>query len=207
MGKSLRKWGFRILALLTLVIGAYALFLYGEPSGIAEQPFVIDKAGGLPDLWFTILWLHAISSGLAITVGWIQFVERIRIRRPQVHRIIGLFYSGMVTVGGATGMYLAWYASGGWSGKTGFMVLAIVWLYTLCRSLNSILVHRNAMLHRHWMIRNYALTCAAIALRIYAPLAGVLLGITDTEVSFIVIGWLCWVPNLLIAEMLINRKH
>jgi len=207
MRKLLRIWGFGILALLSLVIGAYALILYGDPSGIAEQPFVTDKTGELPDLWFTILWLHAISSGIAITVGWFQFIKRIRIRRPQVHRMIGLLYSGMVAVGGVTGMYLACYASGGWSGKTGFMILAIIWLYTLYRSLNSILVHRNAMLHRHWMIRNYALTCAAIALRIYTPLADALLGITDTEVSFVVIGWLCWVPNLLVAEMLVNRKR
>lgn len=205
MGRASRVWGFGILALLSLFIGAYALFLYGVPSSIADRPFVTEKAGKMPDAWFTILWLHAVSSGIAITIGWIQFIARIRIRRLYVHRMIGLLYSAMVTVGGGTGMYLAWHASGGWSGKTGFMVLAILWLYTLYRSLNSILVHQNATQHGHWMIRNYALTCAGIALRIYVPLTAVLFGITDTEVSFIVIGWLCWVPNLLVAELLINR--
>ncbi|MCU6712911.1 DUF2306 domain-containing protein [Paenibacillus sp. J5C_2022] len=206
MRRSIRLWGFGFLALLSLVVGAYALLMYGVPSSIEDRPFATEKVGELPNLWITVLWIHAVSSGIAILIGWVQFIKRIRIKKLHIHRMIGLIYSVMVTVGGITGLYLAWYASGGWIGKTGFMVLAGLWLYTLYRSLHSILVNRNAAQHGHWMIRNYALTCAAIALRIYVPLAAILFGITDTEVSFSVIAWLCWIPNLLIAELIINKR-
>ena len=56
------------------------------------------------------------------------------------------------------------------------------------------------------MIRSFALTFAAVTLRIYLPLfAGVLK--LDFVQSFDTISWLCWVPNLLVAEVLVNRAR
>lgn len=70
----------------------------------------------------------------------------------------------------------------------------------------SIIVHRNKAEHGRWMARNYALTCAAITLRLYTTLAAGIWKITDTNESFFVIAWICWVPNLLFIEMLMSRK-
>ena len=53
------------------------------------------------------------------------------------------------------------------------------------------------------MIRSFALTFAAVMLRIYLPLAQVA-GI-PFDVSYPVISFLCWVPNLLVAELLLQR--
>ncbi|MCU6340152.1 DUF2306 domain-containing protein, partial [Enterobacter quasiroggenkampii] len=69
-----------------------------------------------------------------------------------------------------------------------------------------IVVARDLAGHGRWMIRNYALTCAAITLRLYMPLAAIFLGFADPNDTFAVIAWLCWVPNLLIAESLIARR-
>ena len=56
--------------------------------------------------------------------------------------------------------------------------------------------------HRAWMIRSFALTFAAVTLRIYLPL------IPLTDMPFIegyrAISFLCWVPNLVIAELYIR---
>ncbi|WP_350339001.1 DUF2306 domain-containing protein [Paenibacillus sp. UMB4589-SE434] len=57
------------------------------------------------------------------------------------------------------------------------------------------------------MARNYAISCAAITLRLYIPLAAVLFGYIDTNDTFAIIAWLCWVPNLLIVERVISRRY
>lgn len=204
--KASRPWAFGILAALALAIGAYAFVLYGSPDTIPEQEFVTAKDGKLPDLWYDVLWIHAVSAGLALAVGWVQFVGRIRRRALFVHRALGLLYAAGVSVGAASGFYMALYADGGWSGKLGFAALSALWLFTLYRGVRSIVTDRDPATHGRWMLRNYALTCAAIALRIYTPLAA-LIGFSDTNDSFVVIAWLCWLPNLIVAERIINLKR
>ena len=73
--------------------------------------------------------------------------------------------------------------------------------------MKSIIADRDVKAHGGWMTRNYALTCAAIMLRVYTAIADGALGITDTNDSFVVIGWLAWVPNLIFAQWLINRRR
>ncbi|PWW05221.1 putative membrane protein DUF2306 [Paenibacillus cellulosilyticus] len=202
-----RKWMFGLLALLAVGIGLYAFAFYGTIDSTHNTPFVESKAdASLPDLWYTVLWLHAISAGTALGIGWLQFVKRIRRSSPNVHRLAGYLYSAGITVGGVTGLYVAWYADGGMSGKIGFAALALAWLYTLYRGLKSI-YERNYGEHARWLTRNYALTCAAIMLRIYLPVAAGLFGVSDTNDSFIVIAWLCWIPNLLFAEMINSGRR
>ncbi|PCI74179.1 MAG: hypothetical protein COB20_15465 [SAR86 cluster bacterium] len=66
----------------------------------------------------------------------------------------------------------------------------------------------NVRIHQDWMIRSYALTLAAVTLRIYIPI-GQISGY-DFEESHQAIAWLCWVPHLIIAEWFIlplsNKK-
>jgi hypothetical protein len=54
------------------------------------------------------------------------------------------------------------------------------------------------------MVRNHALTLAAVSLRLYIPLA---LGSgIPFQVAYPVIAWLCWLPNLAVAQLLITRS-
>ena len=57
--------------------------------------------------------------------------------------------------------------------------------------------------HERWMVRSFALTFAAVTLRLYIP-AGQVLGL-DFMAAYRAIAWLCWVPNLVVAELLIVR--
>lgn len=51
------------------------------------------------------------------------------------------------------------------------------------------------------MIRSFALTFGAVTLRIYIP-ASQIAGI-PFALAYSAISWLAWVPNLLVAELLI----
>jgi len=57
----------------------------------------------------------------------------------------------------------------------------------------------DAIRHRRWMIRSYALTAAAITLRIYLPLVFVFHWPFST--AYPAIAWLCWIPNALAVEL------
>ena len=102
------------------------------------------------------------------------------------------------------GFYIAMFASGGIICVLGFGSLALSWLFTVLMAYTRIL-KRDIKQHENWMIRNYALTFAAVTLRIYLPLAMQLMH-WDFTASYRVISWLCWVPNLIVAEMIINKR-
>ena len=54
------------------------------------------------------------------------------------------------------------------------------------------------------MVRNFSLTFAAVTLRLYIPL--ILLFGVEFAVGYAMIAWLCWVPNLVVAQWLIRRS-
>ena len=113
---------------------------------------------------------------------------------------MGRLYLGVgVTVGGLAGLFMAAHAFGGLVARLGFAGLAIAWLYTGLRAYAAIRAG-NMVGHRRWMVRNFSLTLAAVTLRLYLP-ASTASGAVPFEVAYPLIAWLCWVPNLLIAEL------
>jgi hypothetical protein len=54
------------------------------------------------------------------------------------------------------------------------------------------------------MIRSYALTFAAVTLRIWLPFLIGILGLTFIE-AYKIVAWLSWIPNILVAELIISR--
>jgi hypothetical protein len=59
--------------------------------------------------------------------------------------------------------------------------------------------------HRAWMIRSFALTFAAVTLRLYLPLAAVLS--LDFVDAYRAISFLAWVPNLVVVELYLRRRE
>ena len=54
------------------------------------------------------------------------------------------------------------------------------------------------------MLRSYALTLAAVTLRLYLPISQ-MLGLPFGP-SYQVISWLAWVPNLLVVELFVIHR-
>lgn len=115
----------------------------------------------------------------------------------------GRIYALAVLVGGASGLVLAIGAEGGPVAAAGFGLLAVLWIGITGNAVR-LAMRRDIAAHRHWMIRSYALTFAAVTLRIYLPfLIG--LGGLDYAQSSIWVAWACWVPNLLLAQWWLTR--
>jgi uncharacterized membrane protein len=142
---------------------------------------------------------HALMGGIGLLTGAVQFSPALRRRLP-VHRILGRIYVVSSLIIGATGMYMAAYSHGGWITHLGFGALGAFLLFTTIAAFVTIR-KRDVESHKRWMIRSYALMFAAVMLRLELPLLGMAY---DFTTAYRIVSWLCWIPNLLFAEAIIN---
>jgi len=105
---------------------------------------------------------------------------------------------------GTAGLYISIYASGGWVAALGFGTMAIFWLETTILAFITI-KKGNVNEHQNWMIRSYALCWAAVTLRIYLPTFQFAFGMEFIS-AYLILAWLCWVPNLIVAEIIIRTS-
>jgi Predicted membrane protein (DUF2306) len=196
----MRLAGFVTLVALSLAVAGYAIAVYGFlPVGALVHPDMRATFAAHP----VGIYAHVFGAAVALVLGPFQFSSTLRERRPVLHRRLGRLYLGVgVLVGGLSGLFMAFHALGGLPARLGFASLAVAWLYSGSRAYLAVRVH-DFMAHRRWMVRNFALTFAAVTLRLYLP-ASVALGAT-LEVAYPIIAWLCWLPNLIAAEFLFNR--
>ncbi len=150
------------------------------------------------------IYTHIFASVVALVLGPFQFSSRLRQKFLVLHRWGGRAYLLIgVLVGGLCGLYMSLFSFGGIVSNTGFAFLALSWLFSGLMAFLAIR-RRDIPAHRKWMIRNYSLTFAAVTLRIYIGIsfaAGL-----EFEQFYPMIAWLCWVPNLLLAEWLFNSQ-
>ena len=166
---------------------------------------------------FVSLFIHAFSSGIALLLGPFQFLNGLRQRRPVLHRWIGRLYLVSILFGGLSAFVIAPGIISGLVGQVGLSLLGVLWLWTGWNAYSTIRAGQ-VTLHREWMIRNFGLTFAAVTLRLWlgiligtqVPLLDVKYG-GDFDALFVeayrVVMWLCWVPNLIIAEWIVQRRR
>jgi len=123
-----------------------------------------------------------------------------------VHRAVGRVVVASIAVAGAAGLVLAPHSLAGAVGTAGFGLLAVLWLAFAGTAVRAIR-HRDVAAHRRWMVRTFALTYAAVTLRLWlgvliaaqTALAGVP-GQVAFDRAYLLVPFLAWVPNLLVAE-------
>jgi len=147
---------------------------------------------------------HVIAAPLALAFGVMQFSPGLRARRPALHRWTGRFYVTMVVAGGMSGLALAFNTAGGPISNWGFGVLSVLWLGTTFQALR-FAMKRQFTEHRRWMIYSFALTFAAVTLRLQLGFAIGVLQI-DYATASMILAWSCWIPNLLFAQWWIARN-
>ena len=206
-------WG--LMAFLAVGVAIVALAPYitfnSENFNNATTRYATESA-----LRYVGLFVHAFSGGVALILGPFQFLDGFRKRRPVVHRWVGRIYLVSILLGGLSAFVIVPGMISGLVGEIGLMSLAVLWLWTGAMAYKSIRTG-DFKSHREWMIRNFALTFAAATLRLWL---GVLIATQlpflqtkyagDFDALFVeayrVVMWLCWVPNIIFAEMLIQRR-
>ena len=195
--------GYFFLAIFAVFIGLYPLRFIGLPY---ENSLLGDKPEALLDtgLYLAAFYVHIFLGGISLLAGFTQFFRKVRVRWLGIHKALGKIYVIAVCLSGFAGLGIAFFASGGIVAAAGFAALAILWLYTTLRAYIAIR-DRKIRSHQHWMIRSYALCFAAVTLRIYLPTMVVVMGLEFIS-AYRLVAWLCWIPNLVVAEFLIIRR-
>ena len=202
MNKLISKVSLFIFAGLAIMIGLYPITYF-----VKERTFGLlsSKPDWLLDhlFWNIFFYVHIILGGLVLLVGWSQFVPYFRKHHLSKHRAIGKFYYIGVMLSGFASLYIAFYATGGKISQYGFFCLGIGWLYCTRRAFQCI-INKEIYEHQKWMIRSYALTFAAVTLRLWLPILIGILGLTFID-AYKIVAWLSWIPNILVAEFIITR--
>jgi uncharacterized membrane protein len=187
-----------MVVLLTVeiaIVSALRYFTGLEPP----PPPIVANAFAQP-----FLVLHVAGGVAALLAGPLQFVQRIRARRPAFHRATGRIYVLACAIGAPAGFVLALGTTAGPIAGAGFAAQAVLWALFTWLGYRAAVERRFAD-HREWMLRSYALTAAAITLRLMLP-ASAFLGLEFVP-AYRVIAWLAWTANLALVEYWIRRNR
>lgn len=191
---STAAWG--LMAFLSLGVAAYS-YRYLAPH-IPLLPENIGK-NAMRHPW---LVLHAGLAATALLLGPFQFIARLRAAQPKVHRWMGRIYVAGCLGAGLAGLPLAFGTDAGPIATAGFASLDVIWIFCTAQALRLAMTGRYAE-HRRWMIRSFALTFAAVTLRLQLPIAP-MMGYPFMY-GYRAASWMAWVPNLLIAELYLRQ--
>jgi hypothetical protein len=203
-----------------LVVAILVVALVATP--VLAFPYVLldrdaSRIDVSTDLAWVLLVVHVPSAALAMILGALQLVPRIRARR-RVHRRIGRTFLGLGALAFvATGIPLAITTPDGDITRFGVLLPALGWPVAAAIAWSAIRAGDVAR-HREWMIRLYAITFFAITARMVTPVlllvqVPVMQSRYDGDVQAAVEAsipygqWLGWVVNLALAELIIRHTR
>ncbi len=184
------------MAVLSVLVALYAFGLLVTPG--LGPPFIAERRLDMP----IALYAHLAGGLTALAVGPWQLHSRLRARALGRHRLLGRVYVIAVLVGGLGSLGLATVSMEGLVTHLGFGMLGVLWLGSTLQAFLRIRAGDQAS-HRVWMIRSFALTLAAVTLRLWLPLSQIA-GIPFPD-AYQAVAWVCWVPNLVVAEWFVLR--
>ncbi|EPJ48470.1 MAG: hypothetical protein OFPI_29290 [Osedax symbiont Rs2] len=193
-----RRVGWGLMSLMIVALCAYSAvyFLPGMPFSFRPEVY--------PGSSFTIFLLAHIGGAIiAALAGPPQFWSSFRSKHKKWHRLLGLSYLLGVCIAAPAALMISPISKGGLSTHIGFALLAVLWAGATLIAYFEI-SRKNWHAHQQWMIRSFALTLAFVTLRLWLGTIA-LTGAPFDEV-YQTVAWLCWVPNLLIAELYIGWR-
>lgn len=189
-----------------LIFGALTVFvIYMKNARILDpsSPIALHFA---PARWFLVV--HAFAGALALSLGALQFSNRLRARYLQVHRKLGYVYVVSVFIAAPFAIPVALKVAS-LSLVAASAVQSFGWVLTTAVALYSIR-RGNVAQHRRWMMRSYPFAMVFTVARVIIPIPPILrMGSTGIEmVVWSTIALAALLPNILIEwpEMASRRK-
>jgi uncharacterized membrane protein len=208
------RWGWAWVALTSLAIAVYAPAPYLTGPLAASGGALAHAYAGQPAAVRVAFLAHVLFGGLALLLGPWQFARLLRTRRPRVHRVLGWCAATCILAASAAALVLAPVNTAGMVGFFGFGGLAVLWAYSTVRAVRA--ARRRAYAeHQAWMIRSFALTYAAVTLRLWLLLlilvqvpflSGADAGDVAQANAYAAVPFLAWLPNLVVAELMVRRR-
>ena len=218
-GKILYGTGVMLVSTVWLSAGLFGLYILAFYASALYQGSIDRWNNMLPGLYTknsstatSGIGLHFAMGGIILMLGNIQLVEKIRQRKPALHRWVGRVYVTACLLAGVGGLVfiLAVGTIGGTVMNIGFglygvlMILAAVqtWRHAVAKQLN---------VHRAWALRLYALAIGSWLYRMDYGFWLLLANGWGHQHNFAgpfdrVMAFFFYLPNLLVAEAFIRAK-
>ncbi|MQP28704.1 DUF2306 domain-containing protein [Sphingobacterium faecium] len=198
--------------LVLILLFAYSCMLMGEITWRyrnfeLDASFLQIKQTEITEIsWYKYaFYIHVIFAILALPAGFTQFNKTILKTFPGLHKTLGYLYVVVILFFAApSGFLIGMKANGGLVAQVAFTLLAVSWFYY---TLQAVLKAKNGdfKAHKNFMIRSFALTCSALTLRYWKVIVVYFFQPNPMDL-YPLIAWLGWIPNLLIAEWIINQN-
>lgn len=103
------------------------------------HPFFLEKLPlAHPTLWLTALYVHVPSALCALPACLVLLSARVRTRLPRFHRWLGRVTAALIVFALVpSGLYLAWFAQGGWLSTLGFSLTGAITFVAMVKGVQS----------------------------------------------------------------------
>jgi len=154
-------------------------------------------------LWF--FYTHVYTSIFILLAGFLAILRK-DFRLKNFHINAGKIYIFLILLFAApSGIYMGIFANGGFLSKISFIILGSLWWFFTFKAYQ-LARQKKFKEHKQWMWRSFALTISALTLRIWKVIIVYLFHPNPMD-AYQIIAWLGWVPNILLIEYLITKKH
>ncbi|WP_228455315.1 DUF2306 domain-containing protein [Chryseobacterium sp. Tr-659] len=155
--------------------------------------------------YLMFFYTHVYTSIFVLLSGFLAILRK-DLGVKNLHRNIGKVYIFLVLVFAApSGIYMGIFANGGLFSKISFVILGLLWWFSTFKAYR-LARQKKFIEHKQWMWRSFAFTLSAITLRMWKVIIVYLFHPNPMDV-YQIIAWLGWIPNILIIEYLITKKH
>jgi len=150
-------------------------------------------------------YTHVYTSIFVLLSGFLAILRK-DFGFRNFHKNMGKIYIFLIlALAAPSGIYMGFFANGGFFSKISFVILGSLWWLTTYKAYQSAKQKRFKE-HKQWMWRSFALTLSALTLRIWKVIIVYLFHPNPMDV-YQIIAWLGWIPNILLIEYLITKKH
>jgi hypothetical protein len=154
-------------------------------------------------LWF--FYSHVYTSIFVLFAGFLAILRK-DFGIKNFHKNAGKFYIFLILfLAAPSGIYMGIFANGGFLSKLSFVILGCLWWFSTFKAYQ-LARQKKFKQHKHWMWRSFAFTISAITLRMWKVFIVYLFHPNPMDV-YQIIAWLGWIPNIILIEYLIIKKH
>ena len=149
---------------------------------------------------------HVLAAGVILLIGFFQLNTKLSLRWRPLHRVLGKCYAyGILFFAAPGGLVMSFFIQRGVWVTASFILQCMCWFVFTAIAVNNI---RKGELeeHRQWMWRSYALTFAAVTLRLYVFMFTSSFDLSAPE-AYGIIAWGSWVVNLAVVEVYLIRTQ
>lgn len=187
-------WLMLKITLEYIPLNANVSFLMIKQTEVVERPEY---------LYF--FYTHVYTSIFVLLTGFLAIIRK-DFGLKNFHKNAGKIYIFLILfLAAPSGIYMGLFANGGFLSKLSFVILGCLWWFSTFKAYQ-LARQKKFKEHKQWMWRSFAFTLSAITLRMWKVFI-VYLFLPNPMDVYQIIAWLGWIPNILLIEFLIRKKH